>query len=91
MASWSAGVKAVSVCGIGIRRLLNYVHDVLIVCSRAQRAAQRHEALRSLSAAALAKRGLKRADLPRAAFNELAGIEQGRDQKFASCGMRLVR
>jgi hypothetical protein len=51
--------------------LLAYIQDVLRVCSRAQAAAHHYEELRSKSDAALAERGLTRADLPRAAFDKL--------------------
>ena len=51
--------------------LLRSVLEVLRVCSRAQAAAQHYEELKPLSDVALTDKGLKRADLPRAAFDKL--------------------
>ncbi len=51
--------------------LLGYALEALRICSRAQAAAQHYEELKPLSDAALADKGLKRADLPRAALDKL--------------------
>ena len=52
--------------------LLNLIVDALAVCRRARAAADHYEELKSLSAQALAARGLTRAELPRAAFKKLS-------------------
>jgi hypothetical protein len=51
--------------------LLGCVLEVLRICSRAGAAAQHYEELAAKSDAALAEKGLTRADLPRAAFDRL--------------------
>lgn len=51
--------------------VLEYAAEVLRVCSRAGAAAQHYEDLARLSDAELAARGLKRADLPKAALDRL--------------------
>jgi hypothetical protein len=51
--------------------LLEYAAEVLRVCSRAGAAAHHYEDLARLSDAELAARGLKRADLPKAALDKL--------------------
>jgi|GEM_PF-5736420 len=53
------------------RGLLAWLFDVLAVCRRANAAAAHYEALQPLSDRALADKGLRRADLPRAAFDKL--------------------
>jgi hypothetical protein len=55
----------------GGRRLVEYIQEVLVAWARARIAARHYEELQSLSDPALAQRGLKRADLPRAAFDKL--------------------
>jgi hypothetical protein len=45
--------------------------EVFHICARASAAARHYEQLKRLSDADLAERGLKRADLPRAAFHML--------------------
>jgi uncharacterized protein YjiS (DUF1127 family) len=62
----------------GGRRLVGYIQQVLIVWARARTAAQRYEELHALSDAALAQRGLRRADIPRAAFDQLVDGRKGR-------------
>ncbi len=52
--------------------LVDRVMEVLAVCSRACAAAHYYEEHKALSDAALADRGLARADLPRATFDKLA-------------------
>ena len=52
---------------------IDRVVEVLAICSRACAAAHYYEAHTAMSDAALAARGLKRADLPRAAFDKLTG------------------
>ena len=51
--------------------LIDRVMEVLAICSRACAAAHYYEEHKAMSDAALAERGLERADLPRAAFNKL--------------------
>ena len=51
--------------------LIDRVMEVLAICSRACAAAHYYEEHKAMSDAALAERGLKRADLPRAAFDKL--------------------
>jgi hypothetical protein len=55
----------------GKRDLIKCARELLAICSRASAAAQTYEDLKRLSDQELAKRGLKRADLPRAAFDKL--------------------
>ena len=51
--------------------LVDRIAETLAICSRAREAAHAYEELKPLSDQALAARGLKRADLPRAAFDKL--------------------
>jgi hypothetical protein len=51
--------------------LIDRVMEMLAICSRACAAAHYYEEHKAMSDAALAERGLKRADLPRAAFDKL--------------------
>ena len=51
--------------------LIDRVMEVLAICSRACAAAHYYEEHKAMSDAALAERGLERADLPRAAFDKL--------------------
>jgi hypothetical protein len=51
--------------------LLQHIVEAVDACARANAAAQYYEELKSMSDEALAKRGLTRADLPRAAFDRL--------------------
>ena len=53
--------------------LIERAREVFSICSRAADAAHAYEALKAMSGDELAKRGLKRADLPRAAYDKLAG------------------
>ena len=53
-------------------RLIDRVLEILRICSRAAAAAHYYEQLKPLSDQALAARGLKRADLPRVAFEKLS-------------------
>jgi hypothetical protein len=59
--------------GSGAGRLFRRIKETLGICSRAAEAAHHYEALRPLSDAALAQRGLTRAELPRSAFEKLTG------------------
>lgn len=77
MSSLLAACRLAAAC-TGGRRLVGYIHEVLIAWTRARMAAQHYEGLQSLSDAALAQRGLKRADLPRAAFDKLVDCRMGR-------------
>jgi uncharacterized protein YjiS (DUF1127 family) len=54
-------------------KVLARARDVLSVCVRSQAASHQFEELNRLSDDALAARGLRRADLPRAAFRALTG------------------
>jgi hypothetical protein len=56
---------------VGGPSLIDRVMEVLAICSRACAAAHYYEAHKAMSDAALAERGLERADLPRAAFDKL--------------------
>jgi hypothetical protein len=51
--------------------LWGYCAEAMHVCARACAAARHYEELKPMSDAALAARGLKRTDLPRAAFDKL--------------------
>jgi hypothetical protein len=51
--------------------LIDRVREVLAICSRACAAAHFYEEHKPMSDAALAEKGLARADLPRAAFDKL--------------------
>jgi hypothetical protein len=51
--------------------LIERAGEILAICSRATAAAHTYEELKAMSDQELAKRGLKRADLPRAAFDAL--------------------
>ena len=51
--------------------LIERVMEVLAICSRACAAAHDYEEHKAMSDAALAEKGLTRADLPRAAFDKL--------------------
>jgi hypothetical protein len=53
------------------RRVINRLLEVLRVCRRSQEAAHYYEKLKSQSDQALAGKGLKRSDLPRAALEKL--------------------
>jgi hypothetical protein len=55
----------------GAPSLMGRIREVLGICSRASAAAHLYEELSTLSDEALADRGLTRADLPAAAFEEL--------------------
>ena len=48
--------------------------EVVAICSRACAAAHYYEEHKAMSDAALAERGLERADLPRAAFDKLTEV-----------------
>jgi hypothetical protein len=56
---------------VGGPSLIGRVMEVLAICSRACAAAHYYEEHKAMSDAALAERGLERADLPRAAFDKL--------------------
>ena len=56
---------------VGGPSLIDRVMEVLAICSRACAAAHCYEEHKAMSDAALADRGLERADLPRAAFDKL--------------------
>jgi hypothetical protein len=56
---------------VGGPSLIDRVMEVVAICSRACAAAHYYEEHRAMSDAALAERGLERADLPRAAFDKL--------------------
>lgn len=73
LASAKPGRLARSGSGGAWSHLMGRVADILAVCARARAAAQHYEELKALSDQALEQRGLKRADLPRAAFDKLAG------------------
>ena len=62
--------------GHGWGRVIDCMADVIAVCTRASAAARHYEERRALSDAALAKRGLTRAGLARAAFDELTAQRQ---------------
>ncbi len=51
--------------------LIERAGEILAICSRATAAAHTYQELKAMSDQELAKRGLKRADLPRAAFDTL--------------------
>jgi hypothetical protein len=51
--------------------LVERAREILTICSRANDAAHTYEKLKAMSDHELAKRGLKRADLARAAFDRL--------------------
>jgi hypothetical protein len=51
--------------------LFDRLLEVMRVCRRAQEAAHYYEELKPQSARALAEKGMKRSDLPRAAFRKL--------------------
>ena len=55
----------------GARGLFRRIKEAMGICARANEAAQLYEALRPLSQEALAAKGLKREDIPRAAFDRL--------------------
>ena len=57
----------------GINKATDQLQEIWAICSRAQAAAHLYGAHKPLSGQALAKRGLTRADLPRAAFRALTG------------------
>jgi hypothetical protein len=57
--------------GQGTPGLIGCIKEVFWIFSRAMDAAHTYEALRPMSDAALAERGLTRADLPRAVFRKL--------------------
>ena len=52
--------------------LIDRVREVWAICSQACAAAHFYEEHKAMSDAALAERGLERADLPRATFDRLA-------------------
>jgi hypothetical protein len=56
---------------VGGPSLIDRVMEVLAICSRACAAAHYYEEHKAMSDAALTERALKRADLPRAAFDKL--------------------
>jgi hypothetical protein len=56
---------------VGGPSLIDRVMEVVAICSRACAAAHYYEEHKAMSDAALAERGLERADLPRAAFDKL--------------------
>ena len=51
--------------------LLDWIREILVICRRGRTAAQYYEELRPQSDQSLAAKGLKRSDLPRAAFEKL--------------------
>lgn len=53
--------------------LIERIREVMAVCARASAAAHFYAEHKRLSDAGLADRGLRRADLPRATFERLAG------------------
>ncbi len=53
--------------------LIERVMEVVEICSRARAAAHDYEEHKAMSDAALAEKGLTRADLPRTAFDKLTG------------------
>ncbi len=53
--------------------LIERAREVFSICSRAADAAHAYEELKAMSGGELAKRGLKHADLPRAAYDKLVG------------------
>ena len=57
--------------GQGAPGLIGRIKEILAIFSRAMDAAHTYEELKPMSDAALAERGLTRADLPRAAFRKL--------------------
>jgi hypothetical protein len=65
------GESKAPVADEGRPSLFDRVAEVLAICSRACAAAHFYEEHKALSDAALAERGLSRADLPRAAFDKL--------------------
>jgi hypothetical protein len=56
---------------VGGPSLIDRVMDVWAICARAYAVAHDYEEHRAMSDAALAEKGLTRADLPRAAFDKL--------------------
>ena len=58
-------------CQTGRASLIDRVMEVWAICSRACAAAHDYEEHKAMSDAALAEKGLTRADLPRAAFDKL--------------------
>ena len=58
-------------CQGGGPSLIDRVREVLAICSRACAAAHFYEEHKPMSDAALAEKGLARADLPRATFEKL--------------------
>jgi hypothetical protein len=69
----AADLGSVPISRRGGPGLMRRILEVLRICSRASEAAHHYEQLKRLSDQALAAKGLKRADLPRAAFDKLAG------------------
>jgi len=71
--AWTFTINARAV-GLPPRNAASFLErfgEILSILSQAQSAAHQYEQLNRLCDAALAERGLKRADLPRAAFREL--------------------
>ena len=83
MRSWLANQKLIGTDTASIeqqtatasRRIFNRLPEVLRICRRAQEAAHYYEELKPQSNQALAGKGLKRSDLPRAAFEKLSDGE----------------
>jgi hypothetical protein len=72
----SKQIDAVSTARIMARKSSDYVaivREVLAIGARAQQAARYYEELKPLTAQALAHRGVKRSDLPKAVFHKLVG------------------
>jgi hypothetical protein len=67
----AANLRSAPVSRRGGPSLFHRILEVLHICSRATAAAHQYEQLKPLSNEALAARGLKRDDLPRAAFDKL--------------------